>query len=142
MSISYCLVCIDCGEAFHLGKTYKMQSRFHTEPSYGFGYHALAPEESERELVALQHFLLLHRQHELRVLPDDSAEVQDCWTWFTHEDCGDMSLECLVRCTIAQPLPGHKPSREAPIDPLVLKRLAENVVDIEDRQGFHEKRQQ
>ena len=131
MSIDYGLVCVDCGEALHLGKSHVVNSRFHNSGSWGLSSIGNATkdfsEENQRLLVALQHFMLLHRQHELRVLPDNNSLVQDCMTWFGFDDVSECGLTDLLRQEIKPPNPGHDPDKEEPIDRSLFERLQSGV---------------
>lgn len=131
MSICYNLVCIDCGESFHLGKSVKLQSEFHKIPSYGFSnigsVNGEISDSHKQLLVGLQHFLILHRQHELRVLPDDTAAVQNSWTWFDDFDMSEGGLDHLLSLSVKPPSPGYKPDIEDSIDTLILQRLNVNA---------------
>ena len=131
MSIDYNLVCVDCGEALHFGKSQKIKSRFHHTNSFGVSAIGNATkdfsEENQRFLIALQHFLLVHRQHELRFLPDSISEVQDCWCWFDFDDGSEGGLFDLLYRELIPPRPGHIPDLEEPIDQTLLERLREGV---------------
>lgn len=130
MGISYSIVCIDCGECYHLGKTHKVKTKHHQSDSYGFSSIGNVSQNSDNNypqfLVGLQHFLILHRQHELRVLPDNKTQVQDAWTWFDDLEGLEGGLEHLLSQSVKAPSPGHDPDFEEPIDIKVLERLESN----------------
>ncbi|WP_020405396.1 hypothetical protein [Hahella ganghwensis] len=79
MSSNYLLLCIDCNEGLDLGKTFKIRLSTDDRESYGFdaigglginrelGDKAVYVEET---IEFLQFFLMKHRLHEIRVLPD------------------------------------------------------------------------
>lgn len=139
MGISYKLVCIDCGESFHIGKSHKLQSEFHKIPSYGFSnIGSLDGEFSNNHkkfLIGIQHFLILHRQHELRVLPDNTVAVQNTWTWFDDFDISEGGLDHLLSLSVKPPTPGFQPDLEAPIDTHMLQRLNVNA-EITEKKYF------
>lgn len=73
MSNCYFLVCMDCKSGILLGKTIEAQYPDITNPSVGFSEFGANKDFWEFNYecsVNLQHFMMLHRGHELRVLPD------------------------------------------------------------------------
>lgn len=74
MSFSYYLVCVDCGTSIHLGKTVAVNYKGVADSKVGFA--ALGDCEdagndcSNGAWAELQHFLMVHRGHELRVVPE------------------------------------------------------------------------
>lgn len=75
MSDTYSIVCIDCKTGVELGKTVYIQYKDIEKKSLGFNLLGYSDNEkswkpNKKECSTLQHFLILHRTHELRVLPD------------------------------------------------------------------------
>lgn len=79
MSNSYYFICMDCKDGIHLGKAIKITYPGVETDSYGFGMLGYGGSglDDLKEWVAdgksvglLQQFLMLHRGHELRILPD------------------------------------------------------------------------
>jgi hypothetical protein len=74
MSYDYFLVCMECKTGIHLGKTVYTKYEGVDQVTLGFDLlgstseHAWSP--SAKNCTDLQHFLILHRTHELRVLPE------------------------------------------------------------------------
>ena len=130
-------MCIDCGEGLGLGKSHIVKSEFHEKTSHGFSCIGNvtdpASERAKSFLVALQHFLVLHRQHQLRVLPDNSAAVQEAWHWFEFLDGEEGELHHLLSVPVKPPQPDHEPDREEPIDDQILHRLRTNAKQAEQR---------
>jgi len=74
MSYSYYLVCLDCGTSIHLGKTISVNYEDVADSKFGFASLGCSKDVSEKFLsgawAELQHFLMVHRGHELRVVPE------------------------------------------------------------------------
>lgn len=75
MSYDYDLVCLDCRTGIYLGKTVYTQYEDIDHQTLGFNLIGYSSDEQSWEpnikvCANLQHFLMLHRTHELRVLPD------------------------------------------------------------------------
>lgn len=72
MSNAYYLVCMDCKSGVLLGKT--TFAKFGSENTYSFDQFGFQGDEqwvqSYNNIIDVQHFMMLHRTHELRVLPD------------------------------------------------------------------------
>jgi hypothetical protein len=84
MSIDYQLVCIDCLESISLGKAVSARYRKQNTKSYAFDNLGMGGGENQVKdhwepdidgCEVLSHFLMLHRTHELRVLPDSVLNV-------------------------------------------------------------------
>ena len=133
MGISYGLTCIECGETYHLGKSHRISTRLHDKETFGFSSIGACDEPTQKHaffLIGLQHFLLRHRQHELRVFGDNLAVKNDGICWFDDFDCGDHSLRDLLRQEIGVPNPDSE-SRE--LDPAILERLEKGGERAEKR---------
>jgi len=78
MSSSYFLTCLDCKTGVNLGKAIHASYPDCEVSTYGFnnlGSSALGEwKPSLDNLINVQHFLMLHRGHELRVLPDTAEK--------------------------------------------------------------------
>jgi len=77
MSSDYFLVCIDCKKGLLLGKPIRVEYPEYDVSSYGFSsigsLKNIKEKSYEREVCEnLQHFMMLHRCHELRVLPSEA----------------------------------------------------------------------
>ncbi|MCY7296227.1 hypothetical protein [Alteromonas sp. a30] len=73
MSNCYFLVCMDCKSGILLGKTVEAKYSDITKSTSGFSELGTNKDHwhfNYKCAVNLQHFLMLHRGHELRVLPD------------------------------------------------------------------------
>ena len=82
MSRDYYTVCMDCGERFSLGKSVEIQDTRLNKGVYGFAFISDGHDDeferadpSTKRMVHtswryLQHFLMRHRGHEIRVLPE------------------------------------------------------------------------
>ena len=74
MGVAYFLVCMDCKSGVHLGKAVATQYDEESQTTYGFsdiGHNSgNAWMPSASTVINISHFLMLHRGHELRVLPD------------------------------------------------------------------------
>lgn len=82
MSRDYSVVCMECGEWHALGKSYKFHNISLKKDLYGFAFisdgHDDDFEKSDQITIDmvhrhwryLQHFLMRHRGHEIRVLPE------------------------------------------------------------------------
>jgi hypothetical protein len=97
MSNSYYLVCMECKTGIHLGKTVCARYKDVNKDTYGFSSLGHTSGNSwhgtEESFADLQHFLILHRTHELRVLPD-TVDVYATDLGFPHsfpcEENGDV----------------------------------------------------
>lgn len=74
MSVEYFLCCLDCGEGVILGKPKVVRYANCSGEAFGFSALGLSAagklwEPSAKSGEVLDHFLMLHRGHELRVLP-------------------------------------------------------------------------
>lgn len=78
MGVTYFLTCMQCKTGLNLGKAVKTHYDGVPKQTYGFdalGHSSQGPyTPSIPHLELLQHFLMLHRTHELRVLPDTVAK--------------------------------------------------------------------
>lgn len=82
MSRDYYTVCMDCGEWFALGKSVEIQDPSLKKDVYGFAFISDGHDDEFAKADAstikmvhtswryLQHFLMRHRGHEIRVLPE------------------------------------------------------------------------
>lgn len=74
VSYSYFIVCMECKTGVLLGKAVYTKYKGIENLTYGFENLGLTSEASWKPdpdgCSKLQHFLMLHRNHELRVLPD------------------------------------------------------------------------
>lgn len=74
MGIVYFLVCMDCKSGVHLGKAVHTRYKSVSNPTYGFSSIGYTYEDGWRPnqegTEELQHFLMMHRTHELRVLSE------------------------------------------------------------------------
>ncbi|WP_152511469.1 MULTISPECIES: hypothetical protein [unclassified Labrenzia] len=74
MSYSYYLTCIDCGSSIFLGKTIDVHYDGISDVKTGFsmlgGDKESGWQPSQKAMEELQHFLFVHRGHELRVVPE------------------------------------------------------------------------
>jgi hypothetical protein len=95
MSDSYYLVCMECKAGIHLGKTVNTRYKDIDSDTYGFSTLGHTTENgwrgSEDSFADLQHFLMKHRTHELRVLPD-TVDIYAADIGFPHSfPCSDDS---------------------------------------------------
>ncbi|WEQ50803.1 hypothetical protein LV478_02030 (plasmid) [Komagataeibacter oboediens] len=83
MSATYYLICMDCGEVVDLGKAIKFREPKLKKEIYGFAFLNDGHDDVETSEMSpvtiltwryLEHFLMRHRGHELRVLPGDLVE--------------------------------------------------------------------
>ena len=77
MSSDYYLVCIDCKTGLLLGKSIHVKFPEYDVSSYGFSSIGSLKNIEENSYAIqtcedLQHFMMLHRCHELRVLPSEA----------------------------------------------------------------------
>ena len=74
MSYSYFLTCLDCGRSIHLGKTIGVEYSGIEGVKTGFamlgGNNVSGWQPSKEVVEELQHFLFVHRGHELCVVPE------------------------------------------------------------------------
>ncbi|MBU2713400.1 hypothetical protein [Zooshikella harenae] len=68
----YTLVCMDCGEGFSLGEAIFI--KYNSVQEITYGYSAITNNDNpwsilELKAAQIQHFLMQHRLHEIRVLP-------------------------------------------------------------------------
>lgn len=74
MGVDYFLVCMSCKNGIQLGKSIHVKYRGMPEKTYGFSLMGTQKEgiwvPDVRCCSSLQHFLMLHRAHELRVLSE------------------------------------------------------------------------
>jgi len=77
MSVSYFIVCMECRTGVNLGKPVKRTYENVGEESIGFSSLVFTEGAKHasynyllRSVEELDHFLMLHRSHELRVLPE------------------------------------------------------------------------
>lgn len=78
MSYSYFIVCMECKTGVLLGKSVFTRYKNSEHVTYGFENLGCTSEDGwspyEQGCSELQHFLMLHRNHELRVLPDTAQK--------------------------------------------------------------------
>lgn len=75
MGYGYDLVCLDCREAFHLGKTHCKDENYQ---EVGWQFSGIRIDgggrlEKGALFATIARFLLLHRCHEIRVLPEHTT---------------------------------------------------------------------
>lgn len=128
MASYYFLVCMECRSGINLGKAVLTRYGPNQPENYGFsglGYFEGAKWVPELdEVVNLDHFLMLHRGHELRVLPDTvqvhvtDGAFPDSWP----DMDGDVDLNH-DRTRFLQQVP-RKPDADAE-----LKTLSDDVIE-------------
>jgi len=97
MSVSYCLVCVDTGEAIDLGK-FVTSSLAGVKPDFYIptvfaslvSGHELS-EEDRVSMALLGIFLLRHRGRELRVVTEDYLQKFDGYLYDTAMSCAELS---------------------------------------------------
>lgn len=77
MSSSYYFVCMECKTGILLGKSIYVEYPDYDVRSYGFSSIGTFRKDKDNSYAIetceeLQHFMMLHRCHELRVLPSDA----------------------------------------------------------------------
>ena len=77
MGVYYQMLCMDCGEVFHLGKR-ALWTRHGTKPhptftAFRLGGSVGQASSQDASIAMLEHFIARHVLHELRVLPDDTV---------------------------------------------------------------------
>jgi len=74
VSCSYYLVCLDCGTSIHLGKAVAVNYEDVADTKVGFASLSCSKDARKKfsrgAWAELQHFLMVHRGHELRVVPE------------------------------------------------------------------------
>jgi len=79
MSGSYFLSCIDCSMSILLGRPTSVKYQEFPQQKFGFamlGSGRSGWEPFDRGVADLQQFLVIHRGHELRVIPDTIGEME------------------------------------------------------------------
>jgi hypothetical protein len=70
MSVHYSLICMDCGEVVTLGKAYHDKHERWSFNSLGAPDFKSSSLTDQQQLGIFMHFLVRHRLHKLRLLPE------------------------------------------------------------------------
>ena len=99
MSYTYHLTCIDCGIVLDLGKIVCLDESGHSIPWSFLGWRDLQNGQriAETELWELiQRFTIIHRGHELRILPEPFINRVDPEGQLTHIDSAQEVLDTRI----------------------------------------------